>query len=931
MGGLANGSPVTRSHPGLCANTSMTPAHNSLPRISKLKPQQLSPFHRSRSKVFYDSESPLKTTKMISPQNSPKSVGSVRSLPVFRVSRIPSTEVSEEKTPPDSPDHGVGISKPSEDRDRNDAFFPNDELDVLAPDEEPFRPGSHRCSPSHKSQDSGFSDSGESASCGGSFSRRPSRVLYASNDSFSKQLFKAPGLQISKNCLAIRRSKRKGKADLFLENSLSDSEQAAVERERLQSRNSSIRSAAKLSVSCIDGLSAICKKSNDTNCYRKLTNKPLAYPSISTCNAVYSSSDEELDNEILEEKTLTPGACESPKPSDNNKNGLTQHQRSPCSTQPNLISGDMTANRLGSNAKCKSETEVSTKGKKLRRSSLSVSSEVTLAQKALRRPSAPNVTKMLSGSIPSGLPNDSALRCHLQDAVQSSSLSAVGSVLGWLQDLRMRTDNECMNTLQSKAIAKDLADLVAMASRNTKDTVRALQARAQIVSSELSRLVRKVAQGRLRKVSSSAARLLSSVRSLVTDYQLASSQAPNLPEALCQQQDAVLAACSKLVRQAQRLESSADPVGAKKSLQEGLAAFTHSFWRLVDLITAQEIRMIVDAIDEPFNTYCLKTAIGNLSSLGLDGENTCRLIAKVGGVRSLLSVCIETKYRQFRAQALRALATVCCVIDAIGELEKAGGVECITDILCDAESSEKDKSEAAGVIAQITSPWIDNNHHIQGLAESVIQLISALTDLAKTTNSDEVFLLASAALANITFLDSKACECLRQAGTTAVLIETCRDKSYTESVFIKDQVATVLANLVALSECRTSVLEAGGLVLLLCFLQVRPSLVMRDAEVAACERVQQKSAIALSRLCSDPAVAKQVMSLEGVQRLVRLCKDEKERNQSDAVLVACLAALRKIATGCGLEEFKGLNATELVEPRLLDSFLIYSSRQESYV
>lgn len=27
---------------------------------------------------------------------------------------------------------------------------------------------------------------------------------------------------------------------------------------------------------------------------------------------------------------------------------------------------------------------------------------------------------------------------------------------------------------------------------------------------------------------------------------------------------------------------------------------------------------------------------------------------------------------------------------------------------------------------------------------------------------------------------------------------------------------------------------------------------------------------------------------QGVQRLVRLCKDEKERNHSDAVLVACL-------------------------------------------
>lgn len=43
-----------------------------------------------------------------------------------------------------------------------------------------------------------------------------------------------------------------------------------------------------------------------------------------------------------------------------------------------------------------------------------------------------------------------------------------------------------------------------------------------------------------------------------------------------------------------------------------------------------------------------------------------------------------------------------------------------------------------------------------------------------------------------------------------------------------------------------------------------------------------------SRLCSDVAVADQVVELQGVCRLVRLCKEERERNHSDGVLVACL-------------------------------------------
>ena len=85
-----------------------------------------------------------------------------------------------------------------------------------------------------------------------------------------------------------------------------------------------------------------------------------------------------------------------------------------------------------------------------------------------------------------------------------------------------------------------------------------------------------------------------------------------------------------------------------------------------------------------------------------------------------------------------------------------------------------------------------------------------------------------------------------------------------------------------------------------------------------------------SRLCNDKRLAEEVVRLEGLGRLVELCKNESARVGSDGVLVACLAAVRKIAAAVGPEKFKNLDATELVEPRLLDSFLIFSSRNESF-
>eukprot|EP00095_Tigriopus_kingsejongensis_P011757 maker-scaffold241_size241811-snap-gene-0.19 protein:Tk11757 transcript:maker-scaffold241_size241811-snap-gene-0.19-mRNA-1 annotation:"unknown unsecreted protein" len=87
----------------------------------------------------------------------------------------------------------------------------------------------------------------------------------------------------------------------------------------------------------------------------------------------------------------------------------------------------------------------------------------------------------------------------------------------------------------------------------------------------------------------------------------------------------------------------------------------------------------------------------------------------------------------------------------------------------------------------------------------------------------------------------------------------------------------------------------------------------------------------LGRLCNDPQLAEEVVQLNGLARLVELCKNESARVGSDGVLVSCLAAVRKIATSCGAKYFEDLDASELVEPRLLDSFLIFSSKNESFV
>ena len=61
------------------------------------------------------------------------------------------------------------------------------------------------------------------------------------------------------------------------------------------------------------------------------------------------------------------------------------------------------------------------------------------------------------------------------------------------------------------------------------------------------------------------------------------------------------------------------------------------------------------------------------------------------------------------------------------------------------------------------------------------------------------------------------------------------------------QFATILANMSSSSKAAESLLECGGIDVLLKLLQNTPKDTHRIPEIAAIERVQQKSAIALSR------------------------------------------------------------------------------------
>lgn len=119
--------------------------------------------------------------------------------------------------------------------------------------------------------------------------------------------------------------------------------------------------------------------------------------------------------------------------------------------------------------------------------------------------------------------------------------------------------------------------------------------------------------------------------------------------------------------------------------------------------------------------------------------------------------------------------------------------------------------------------------------------------LAATTASCETLLLSAAALANLTFMEPRTVWPLLEEGTAGKLLQAVKRRGPKVSVFLQEQAATVIANMAAVPESRPHLAEQRAVVALLCFLQIRHSPLQRAPEIAAAERVQQKSAIALSR------------------------------------------------------------------------------------
>lgn len=287
-------------------------------------------------------------------------------------------------------------------------------------------------------------------------------------------------------------------------------------------------------------------------------------------------------------------------------------------------------------------------------------------------------------------------------------------------------------------------------------------------------------------------------------------------------------------------------------------------------------------------------ALAALTALGLSDPRAGSSIARCSGIKALLTCLISTgraPSNDFVAITLRALASICNSTTAIEHFARDGGPEILTDLLNLESSSEREKTEATALVVQITAPWTDAQG-LPCLEPFANFLIPALNRLIESTDCAQTLLLAAAALNHLS--KSKLCAgIILQQDSVRKLLRSVK-KSVGDNVWLMEQVAALIGELARVPEGRSHLAGVRASVALVSFLRMRPP-GLEDAY----RRLEITAAAALTRLCVEPEIARQVVAVGGGDCLTGQCRvnnfqaEEEETQQVGTGLLKYTRSLRR--------------------------------------
>jgi len=135
--------------------------------------------------------------------------------------------------------------------------------------------------------------------------------------------------------------------------------------------------------------------------------------------------------------------------------------------------------------------------------------------------------------------------------------------------------------------------------------------------------------------------------------------------------------------------------------------FGATFSSLVKVLLGLEIKKCLSSVNNSDNDS-VNICLNSLLSLSLQGNSLCSLLVNNGTVDWLINKLRSREMTSHLSSVLRILGSLCCVGEAVKYLINQGGFNLLLTILKDEHCEEDLRREAVGVIAQITSPLLEN-------------------------------------------------------------------------------------------------------------------------------------------------------------------------------------------------------------------------------
>ncbi|KAL6428048.1 hypothetical protein ACFW04_008434 [Cataglyphis niger] len=432
-----------------------------------------------------------------------------------------------------------------------------------------------------------------------------------------------------------------------------------------------------------------------------------------------------------------------------------------------------------------------------------------------------------------------------KEVLNSRNYRQSSSMRAWLTNLAMETENECSSTLQSKNLPRSR---IAFSGGIQAQDLKMLSSAA-----------------------AAASKLLISAKHFEQHYRSIFEKITRLEggksemELLRSIEEAAFSILSQL--------GAPPPRRIQQGSLRSILAQLHSMKTYVDgtIDTRLDfyIEKIVRGLEETprQDDSVARGALAALSALGSSNSRAENSIARCSGIRVLLTCLIDAgrmPSNDFVAITLRVLASICNSATAIEYFARNGGPEILSDLLNIESSSEREKTEATALIVQITAPWTDARG-LPCLEPFANSLIPALNRLIENTDCVQTLLLAAAALNHLS--KSRLCaEIILQQDSVRKLLRSVK-KSVGNNVCLMEQVAALIGELARIPEGRSHLVGARASVALVSFLRMRPP-GLEDAY----QKLEITAAAALTRLCVEPEIARQVIAVGGGDCMTGPCR-----------------------------------------------------------